>query len=335
MKVSREKLQMMLAETQAQLAQIADAIKLEAVKAQRQELESRRHNSDLWKDHKAAALLLEECDQLDRVIERMDRLQGEQEQMSAAMVQPAKREDLRRSAENIQHHVGRVAQAHRELLRIGDSGHGDALLEIRPIGRARPARDLLYTTYMAWAQERKYRVRMIREPLSDEEPVMISISGPYAFGYLRGEAGHHRVRPEDEMFVVKVSVAVLDKPPGPVTFSVQKALKQTGQYEGRVRARVEITDSELVVQNEGSLADSREVAEALAASWPSNASLTAQNVVRRYDLKPFLLRDYRTGTSSGRAEILHAGPFHELLCKRIDVAAQPAEMGDPAASGGS
>jgi len=40
--------------------------------------------------------------------------------------------------------------------------------------------------------------------------------------------------------------------------------------------------------------------------------------VRRYDLEPFLVRDFLTDTTTGRAEVLQPTPFHELLCKRIE-----------------
>jgi MoxR-like ATPase len=318
-KVSREELHVMLVKAQEQLEEIAAGIQLDALLARREELESRRRDADLWKDARAAAELLQACDQLDRVLERVARLKDEQEKMSSAMPQSARREVLLRAVEPLQRHVDHVAQARRELLRIGETGYGDALLEIRPIGRARPARDLLYTTYTTWAQGRKYRVQMVREPLSDEEPVMISIAGPYAYGYLRGEAGHHRLRTEDDTCVVKVGVAVLDKPTGSVTLSAQKALKQIGQYGGRVRSRVELAGNDFVIQNAASVAGSREMAEELAPSWLAGTD-DATSVVRRYDLKPFLLRDFRTGTKSGRAEILHAAAFHELLAKRIDAA---------------
>lgn len=43
-------------------------------------------------------------------------------------------------------------------------------------------------------------------------------------------------------------------------------------------------------------------------------------MVRRYDLEPFLVRDFLTGTTTGRADVLHPEHFHELLCARIDAA---------------
>jgi hypothetical protein len=158
---------------------------------------------------------------------------------------------------------------------------------------------------------------MIREPMSDDESVMIAVVGPYAYGYLRGEAGHHRLRTERDTFVAKVGVAALGDPAERVTISVQKALKQVGQYGGRVRSRVEVAGSEFAVQNAGSLAESRELAEEFAPSWLSAVS-QSHTVVRRYDLEPFLVRDFLTGITTGRADILRAEPFHQLLCDRID-----------------
>jgi len=72
------------------------------------------------------------------------------------------------------------------------------------------------------------------------------------------------------------------------------------------------------VQNAGSLAENRELAEELAPSWIA-ATAQPEAVVRRYDLEPFLVRDFLTGTSTGRDDILRPEPFHELLCERIDV----------------
>jgi hypothetical protein len=302
-KIGRDTLQILLAGAQAQLAAIASGIGLPVLLAERAELETRRSGADLWKDPRSAADLLEACDQIDRVIERLDRLQRDQAEFSAALTRSAEREELTRLAERLQRHAGYVAQAHRELLAIGGNGYGNALIEIAPIGRARPARDLLYGTYMAWAEHRKHRVLIVREPMTDDEPAMIAVIGPYAFGYLRGEAGHHRLRTGNAA--------------GPVILSVQRALKQVGQFGGRVRSRVELAGGGFVVQNAGSLAENRELAAEFASSWASVAE-NPEIVVRRYDLEPFLVRDFLTGISTGRADTLHAEPFHKLLCDRID-----------------
>ena len=317
-KVDREALEAMLGATKAQLGAIASGIDLESLKVERETLEKRRRGTDLWRDPPAAAQLLESCDRIDRVTTRFARLESDQDEIIAALSRAPKRHELSALAERVQHHTDYVAQARRELLYLGAAGHPDALLEIRPIGRSRLARDLLYKTYMAWMEERKYRVLVVREPMSDDEAVMLAVSGPYAYGYLRGESGHHRLRTERDTFVAKVTVAALNDVAGDVAISIQKALKQVGQYGGRVRSRVELEGGGLVVQNSRSLADNRELAEELGPSWLSVDRLS-ETVVRRYDLEPFLVRDFLTGTTTGRADILHPRPFHQMLCERIDV----------------
>ena len=194
------------------------------------------------------------------------------------------------------------------------------MLEIRPIGPARDARDLLYKTYTAWAEERKYQVLLVREPMSDDEPVMVAIFGPYAYGYLRAEAGHHRLRAERDAFVAKVSVATLNSATGGVAFSAQKALKQVGQYGGRVRSRVEVAGGEFVVQNSGSLTENRELAEEFAPSWLGIAIDPGRRLSAATTWNPFWSVIFSTGMTTGRADILDARPFHQLLCARIDAA---------------
>jgi hypothetical protein len=90
-----------------------------------------------------------------------------------------------------------------------------------------------------------------------------------------------------------------------------------GQFGGRVRSRVEVAGCGFVVQNAGTLAENRELATEFAPSW-SSAAAHPETVVRRYDLDPFLVRDFLTGTTTGRADILRAEPLHQLLCERID-----------------
>jgi ATP-dependent Clp protease ATP-binding subunit ClpC len=316
-KVSRDGLVALVSAAHANLMATNAGLDLEALKLEREELETRRRMADLWRDPRAAAQVLESCDRLDRVTERLVWLEREQEEISAVLAQSEKREEWSRLADRVRRHASAVEQARVELLLLGSAGLRDALVEIRPIGRARPARDLLYQTYGAWASERKYRVVMVREPMSDDEPVAFALVGPYAFGYLGGEAGHHRVRRADDAQVARVSVAAVDGIAAGATPTLQKALKQQGQYGGKVRSRIEVADSGFVAQNERTLVENRELVEEFAGAWSKVSS--SDKVVRRYDLEPFLVRDFLTETSTGRVDALRPNSFHELLCKRIEV----------------
>ena len=60
------------------------------------------------------------------------------------------------------------------------------------------------------------------------------------------------------------------------------------------------------------------VSLALHFAW-AMAPPAKDEIVRRYDLKPFLVRDYLTGTTSGRTDAIKPKHFHELLCQRVDM----------------
>jgi hypothetical protein len=68
------------------------------------------------------------------------------------------------------------------------------------------------------------------------------------------------------------------------------------------------------------LAENRELAVDLLAAWQALPA-TPEQVVRRYDLSPFKVRDYLSDFSSGRASSLGAEQFHRLLCRRLELAA--------------
>jgi hypothetical protein len=72
------------------------------------------------------------------------------------------------------------------------------------------------------------------------------------------------------------------------------------------------------VQNAQTLNENRELARDLAPSWRLHQAATAARIVRRYDLEPFLVRDYLTSQDFARRDILEPKLFHQLLCARID-----------------
>jgi hypothetical protein len=214
---------------------------------------------------------------------------------------------------------GAVTDAERELMRMGAAGEWDALVEIAPLGApGRAARDLVAQTYLTWAQAQHRSAEIVREPRSDDEPVMLSIGGAWPYGLLRLEAGLHRVRTAADHSVARVTVAPWTDAQDEVVFREHLALKTTGQLDGRVRSRL-VCAGGLVLQNERTLTANRDLARELAASWATAES--SDDIVRRYDTEPFRVRDVATDFSSGRRDVLGAQGFHALLCRRVDYGA--------------
>lgn len=100
--------------------------------------------------------------------------------------------------------------------------------------------------------------------------------------------------------------------------TVQHPLKATGQSGGKIRSRLEC-EGGLVLQSGRTLAENREIAGEVAPSW-SKAPPAGEEVVRRYDRAPPLVRDARVEFSSGRPDALSPAPFDALLRSIVDAA---------------
>jgi hypothetical protein len=140
---------------------------------------------------------------------------------------------------------------------------------------------------------------------------------------LRGEAGLHRMRlagqdgRQGRLSVAAVRVAAWREARSEPEVASERPIKgATGQYGGRVRARLELANG-LVVQSARTLAEARELAADLLASW-SDAPPPIDAVVRRYDASPPLVRDALTEWSSGRPDALAPESLHALLQSRVD-----------------
>lgn len=285
---------------------------------------ARKDNPGFWANPAEAALVLQEINKLATALSRLENLRETQVALLGECRSSERRmlATLHQRYESLQE---ALASARRELLILGEAGLPDALLEIRPVGlNGRLARDLLANTYRQWAESRHHSIDCIHAPMGDDEAVLLLVRGQYALGMLQGEQGLHRVREDNQAAVAAVRVgSLLDAPPASPSFSEQRALKKRDQYGEKVRSRV-VCQEGLVLQNSRSLAENRELAVDLLPSWEALPAVSEQ-IVRRYDLKPFKLKDYLTGTESGRSSVLGPEAFHQLLCQRVVLMAGEGE----------
>lgn len=78
-----------------------------------------------------------------------------------------------------------------------------------------------------------------------------------------------------------------------------------------------------IITARDALAENRELAAEVAPSW-AKAPPPCDDIVRRYDLEPPLVRDALTGWTSGKPDALSAVGFTELLYRRAEAAASGA-----------
>ena len=285
------------------------------LKEERERLVGLRQERDFWTDTATAALGMRDLDRFSMMLDRLERLRRKASELEKDLERSSTRRDVEQLAARLGGLEQSLDNARREMVTIGRDGMWDVLVEIRPAGGSK-ARDLLVDAYTGWARWRRLNVQWLFDPRADEDPAFFAIVGSCAYGYLGPEAGVHRVRQEEDVSVATVRTARWGDERGAPSVLSQRALKVAGQLGGKIRSRLEC-EGGLMLQNSNTLIENRELATEVAPSW-SEAPRARDDIVRRYDLAPFLVRDAATGFTTGHPEALKPRRFHELLCRRID-----------------
>jgi protein subunit release factor A len=316
-----------IARIDARVAELASAVREAEIDAALDSLNSERQAPDFWKQRERVDQVQRELDRLVTTAERLKRLRARAADLRAPLDHRGPdAPQLDRLSANLATLETAVDDAHLELVALTWDEQASALVEVRPLGPGRRARDLLVRVYHGWAEERSMHCDWMCEPCDDAEPAVFAVKGSWAYGYLRDEAGLHRIRlvekdgTDARFSVAAVRVAAWTERRGDVFVTQQRALKTQGQHDGKVRSRIECRASAasgpLVLQNARTIAENRELAADRVASWSTLGALS-EEIVRRYDEEPALVRDTRTEWSSGRPDALSPRRFDELLKRRI------------------
>ena len=320
--VTRADVAALVTSLSAQMTELAARADEPALEVEHRRILKTRARPSAWKDVASSDALEHDLERIDATLDRLRRTRERVEEVGSALAAATGRADLEAVLRQARAVEQALADARIELLVIGWDGSWDALVEVRGVGGSgRAARDLLVELYLGWAKLRRFAADWLREPRDDDEPALFAIRGLYATGWLRLEAGLHRLRVAPEGGAEKGKLAVAGvrvlpwiDPRRPVTLSMHRALKAAGQYGGKIRSRVECEG--LVLQSHRTIAENRELAADLVEAW-SRAPAWSEEVVRRYDRSPPLVRDALTGFSSGRPEGLSPAAFDGLLRRRL------------------
>lgn len=242
------------------------------------------------------------------------------------------------------------------VLLDGEYDAGDAIMMIHAGAGGLDAQDwaqMLYRMYMRWAESHKYSVKLIDE-LSDQEggikSVTFSLSGDYAYGYLKGEQGVHRLVRISPFDTAKrrhtsfASVEVMPVLPESVEIEIRpedlkmdtfRASGAGGQYVNMTDSAVRITHlpSGIIVscQTERSQhmnratamqvlrsklfeKEQRERREQLDNIQGEKRAIAWGSQIRSYTLQPFqLVKDHRSGCEIGNVSAVLDGSIDELI----------------------
>ena len=165
-------------------------------------LELETTHPDFWKDPQAAARLSRKKAAIEREINRVTDIERRYGDLQA-MIDLA---DESGDAALEQELAGELAQVEStvdqfrvELLLSGERDANNAILAIHPGAGGTESQDwaqMLLRMYARWAERKRYKIDTLDLQPGDEagiKSVILAVNGPYAYGYLKAEAGVHRL----------------------------------------------------------------------------------------------------------------------------------------------
>jgi peptide chain release factor 2 len=165
-------------------------------------LEGRMSEGRFWDDHEAARDVIQQVKMLKGWIDPYEKLEGrlasarELDELLAVETDAEMTAELKREIDAIG--AGIDALELRSLLQ-GPDAQRDALLEISSGAGGTESQDwaqMLMRMYTRWAERRGFAVDILELSEGEEAGIkgaMLEIRGEYAYGFLRAEAGVHRL----------------------------------------------------------------------------------------------------------------------------------------------
>src|SRR5688572_11283704 len=155
-----------------------------------------------WNDQEQARRVIEEVKELKAWVEPYERLMArvrsalELEEMLAAEPDDDMASEVERETEQLDTELGEFEL--RSLLR-GEADHRDAQVEIAAGAGGTEAQDwaqMLMRMYTRWAERKGFSVEVLDMSEGEEAGIkgaVLEIKGQYAYGFLKAEAGIHRL----------------------------------------------------------------------------------------------------------------------------------------------
>jgi peptide chain release factor 2 len=288
-------------------------------------------------------------DGLDREIEDLQTLQelGEAEADAATLTEVG--QETGRLTK-------RLGELEFQLALSGEYDHSDAIVGIHASEGGTESQDwaeMLLRMYLRWAEKRGYKAEVLDLTPGEEAGIKsatVQVVGEYAYGYLRGEKGGHRlvrISPFDSAkrrhtsFALVEVMPVVDREmdvevnPDDVETDVYRSSGAGGQHVNKTSSAVRLTHlpTGIVVtcQNERSQTQNREVAFRILRSKLLERRLREVeeeqkrlkgehtgagfgNSIRSYVLHPYtLVKDARTGHETSNTQAVLDGSLDEFM----------------------
>ncbi len=175
---------------------------LASLTAELKDLEEKATSSDFWKDARAAAKSSRRKAALERELNRWREIERRQNDLVAMadLAEESGDADLGQElTTELEGFETLIHQLRVELLLSGEHDGSNAIFSIHPGAGGTESQDwaqMLLRMYVRWAERKGFKVETLDLLPGDEAGIKsatLSITGPYAYGFLKAEAGVHRL----------------------------------------------------------------------------------------------------------------------------------------------
>ena len=330
----------------------------DTLKTRIDELQKTTTGTDFWSSDKAREVGRE----ISLLQSRLEKIQTSQNELFELETIAELLSDMQDEELNTEFYVRSAAltksiETYQTLLLLdGEYDSGDAIMSIHAGAGGLDSQDwaeMLYRMYIRWAESNNYTLKLIDELPAQEagiKSVTISINGDYAYGYLKGEQGVHRlvrISPFDSakrrhtsfasievMPVIPDSVEVEIRPED-LKVDTFRSSGAGGQYVNLTDSAIRITHmpTGIVVNCQSERSQHmnratvmqvlrsklfektmRERHEQLDNIQGEKRTVGWGSQIRSYTLQPFqLIKDHRSGCEIGNVQAVLDGDLDELI----------------------
>ncbi|MDR3539206.1 MAG: peptide chain release factor 2 [Acetobacteraceae bacterium] len=327
------------------------------------DLNNRAEDPALWNDPAAAQKLMRERNQIASGMEAVHRLESEVADTLELLAMAEADGDAAMAAEAMASLRAMAEDAKRreiESLLAGEADANDAYVELNAGAGGTEAQDwaeMLMRMYMRWAEQHGYKVQLLEQSEGEQAGIKsatLQVSGPNAYGWLKTEAGVHRlvrISPFDANARRQTSFAsvwvypVVDDSidieidPSDLKVDTYRASGAGGQHVNKTESAIRITHvpSGIIVacQTDRSQHRNRATAMAMLKARLYEAELQRREAIsaaqenakteigwghqiRNYVLAPYqLVKDLRTGVEKGNPDAVLDGDLDAFMAAAL------------------
>ena len=328
-------------------------------KSRLKELEEQTKENDFWNDQEKSAVVLQKIKILKDKVSNYDVLNGNLEDIHAMieLIEEANDEslidELKQDVKKFEKGLDRLEI---EALLSGPHDANNAIVTIHPGAGGTESQDwaeMLYRMYSMWCDKNGYKLEEL-DYLDDDvaglKSVTFTVTGPYAYGYLKSESGVHRLvrispfdaggRRHTSFASVEVIPEITENleveiDPKDLRIDTYRSSGAGGQHINKTESAIRITHipTNIVVscQTQRSQIQNRETAMKMLISKlvelkerENKATISELKGVQReiawgsqirsYVFCPYtLVKDHRTNYETGNVEAVMNGELNEFM----------------------